>query len=312
VPIISFGEFSSVSVFSQIQVSRSPFTSFPVSQPDNSPTDLRSSPGRNRTAEQLLREQRLENMGLLAARVAHDLNNMLAPMKMAISMLRPSLSDPAARSLLDSLESTVARATALVGQIMDYAHGAGGQLQLVLMRHLLEEIALFATDTFPRNIQVEVQISQDLWPVNANLSQLHQVLLNLCINARDAMPRGGTLSLRAENCMLNGATAAAIDGGRAGAFLALQVDDTGTGFSPVVMARMWEPFNTTKKGGKGFGLGLSTIRDIIVHHGGFIQMKTVTDKGSSFRIYLPADMAPSGKPGRTVLKQTQPLVKSYS
>lgn len=286
------------------------FITFPVPQPDDSPTDVRNSKETKRTDEQLLRTQRLEDLGLLAARVAHDLNNMLAPMKMAMSMLRPSVADPGARSLLDSLDATVARATALVRQILEYAHGAGGQLQLVLMKQLLEEIAMFATDTFPRNIQVDVQISPGLWFIYANLSQIHQVLLNLSVNARDAMPRGGTLSLRAENCLLDTTTAAVIDGGRAGAFLVLQVSDTGTGFSPAVMARMWEPFNTTKRGGKRSGLGLSTIRDIIVHHGGFIQLKTVTGKGSAFRIYLPAEAPTSARPEHPAAKPARHLVKS--
>jgi signal transduction histidine kinase len=283
-----------------------------MSLPDHShsPLSPRKSKGMKRTDEQSSREQRLENMGLLAARVAHDLNNMLSPMKMATTMLRPSITDPGARHLLDSLESTVARATALVRQILEYAHGAGGQFQLVLMKHLLEEIGGFANETFPRTIRVEIHVPPNLWLVNANLSQIHQVLLNLCVNAREAMPRGGTLSLRAENCRLDEPSAAEIDGGRAGTFLVLQVDDTGTGFSPAVMARMWEPFITTKKGGKGSGLGLSTIRDIIVHHGGFIQLNTVSGKGSSFRIYLPAVEISSGKPVVDSAPPTRRLVSS--
>lgn len=262
-----------------------------------------------RTDEQLHRVQRLENMGLLATRVAHDLNNMLAPMKLAIPMLRPSVSDPTANSLLDSLETTVTRATALVRQILEYAHGAGGQLELVLVQQLLEEIAVFAKETFPRTIAVDAHIPSGLWLINANLSQIHQVLLNLCVNAREAMVRGGTLTLRAENCLLDKATAAEIDGGRAGAFLVLQVDDTGTGFSPAVMAKMWEPFVTTKPASKGSGLGLSTIREIIVHHGGFIHLNTAPGKGSSFRIYLPAATALDKKQA-IPHQQTRPLVSS--
>lgn len=279
-------------------------------QPDHSLTGVPKLPGEARTDEQLQRVQRLENMGLLATRVAHDLNNMLAPMKLAIPMIRPSLSDPAARSLLDSLETTVSRATALVRQILDYAHGTGGQLELVLIQQLLEEIAVFAKETFPRTIQVDVRIPSGLWLINANLSQIHQVLLNLCVNAREAMARGGTLTLRAENCQLDAATATHIDGGRAGAFLVLQVDDTGTGFSPAVMAKMWEPFVTTKQASKGSGLGLSTIREIIVHHGGFIHLNTVSGKGSSFRIYLPAAATALGKPELPSYQQTRPLVSS--
>ena len=282
-----------------------------MSHSDQSPTDLRPSPGVARTDEQLQRVQRLENMGLLATRVAHDLNNMLAPMKLAIPMLRPSISDPAAKGLLDSLETTVTRATALVRQILDYAHGTGGQLELVLIKQLLEEIAVFAKETFPRTIDVDAQIPSGLWLINANLSQIHQVLLNLCVNAREAMAaRGGLLTLRAENCLLDAASAAEIDGGRAGAFLVLQVDDTGPGFSPAVMARMWEPFVTTKQANKGTGLGLSTIREIIVHHGGFIHLNTVSGKGSSFRIYLPAATTELGKADSTSYQQIRPWLSS--
>lgn len=255
---------------------------------DHNSKERRSSKPADRTETEALRMERLENMGLLAARVAHDLNNMLAPMKLALPMLRSSISDTTAHNLLDSLESTVGRATALVRQILEYADGVGGQLQLVPMQQLLEEIGLFASETFPRNIRVKEHIPPDLWQVNANLSQIHQVLLNLCVNARDAMLDGGTLTLRAENCHLSAVAAAKIESGRPGAFLVLQVDDTGTGFSPTVLARMWEPFITTKKAGKGSGLGLSTIRDIIQHHKGFIELHTQAGRGTSFRIYLPA------------------------
>ena len=276
---------------------------------DNHSKEKRPAKSADRTEAEALRMERLENMGLLSARVAHDLNNMLAPMKLALPMLRSSISDTTARNLLDSLESTVGRATALVRQILEYADGVGGQLQLVPMQQLLEEIGLFASETFPRNIRIKGDISPDLWQVNANLSQIHQVLLNLCVNARDAMLDGGTLKIGAENCHLSAAVAAKIEGARAGSFLVLQVDDTGTGFSPVVLARMWEPFITTKKAGKGSGLGLSTIRDIIRHHKGFIELHTSPGKGTSFRIYLPAAGNLGGKmSGSTAQTAARPLV----
>jgi len=279
---------------------------------DHSSKERRPPKSAERTETEALRMERLENMGLLAARVAHDLNNMLAPMKLALPMLRSSISDTTAHNLLDSLESTVGRATALVRQILEYADGVGGQLQLVPMQQLLEEIGLFASETFPRNIRVKEHIPPDLWQVNANLSQIHQVLLNLCVNARDAMLDGGTLTLRAENCLLSAAAAAKIEGARSGSFLVLQVDDTGTGFSPAVLARMWEPFITTKKAGKGSGLGLSTIRDIIRHHKGFIELHTVAGRGTSFRIYLPAAGTLGGKtPGAVGNSAARPLVYSH-
>lgn len=281
-----------------------------MSHPDDNPKDRRKSKVAERTDEELLRLERLENMGLLATRVAHDLNNMLSPMKMAIPLLRPSVTDASARNLLDSFETTVGRATALVRQILEYADGAGGQLQVVPMQQLLEEVAHFAAESFPRNIRIKENFPVDLWQVNANLSQIHQVLLNLCVNARDAMAQGGTLSLRAENCVLDVASAAKIPTARAGSFLVLQVDDTGTGFSPAVLAKMWEPFITTKKAGKGSGLGLSTIRAIITHHQGFIQLHTVVGQGSSFRIYLPAVGLSSAKPAIVGVEAVRPLVNA--
>jgi len=282
-----------------------------MSHPDDNPKDRRKSKVAERTDEELLRLERLENMGLLATRVAHDLNNMLSPMKLAIPLLRPSVTDAGARHLLDSFETTVGRATALVRQILEYADGAGGQLQVVPLQQLLEEVAHFAVESFPRTIRVKEDFPADLWQVNANLSQIHQVLLNLCVNARDAMPQGGTLSLRAENCVLDAAAAAKIALGRAGSFLVLQVDDTGTGFSPAVLAKMWEPFITTKKAGKGSGLGLSTIRAIVTHHQGFIQLRTAVGQGSSFRIYLPAvGIVPPKSAVHGVAEKQRPLVNA--
>lgn len=276
--------------------------------PDHNPEADPSSRDEPAAPDPLLRARRLEEIGLLTTRMGHDLNNMLTPLLIAMPMLRSELTEPAALSLLDSLEATVGRATGLVRQVVEYAHGVGVQFQMVMMRQLLEEVTAFARATFPRNIRVELKIPADLWLVKANLSQLHQVLLNLCVNARDAMPQGGILSLSAENCRLDAAAAALIDGGQAGTFLVLRVADTGTGFSPPVWARRWQPGNTTKQGAEGAGLGLLIIRDLVISHRGFIDLTTAVGRGSSFRIYLPADptvvaapgVSPSGEPHRLV------------
>jgi signal transduction histidine kinase len=287
-------------------IKRNPLN-YSMSQPENNPKEGGRSKRHERRDEELLRRERIENMGLLATRVAHDLNNMLAPMKMAIPLLRPAVADAGARNLLDSFEATVGRATALVRQILEYAEGAGGQLQVVPIEQLLEEVAHFAAESFPRNIRVVKHIPAELWQVNMNLSQIHQVLLNLCVNARDAMAQGGMLTLRAENCVLDAVAAGKITGGRAGSYLVLQIVDTGTGFPPSVLARMWEPFITTKKSGKGSGLGLSTIRAIVTHHQGFIQLRTAAGEGSSFRIYLPATGMPAVKLPMPPVQVSQPL-----
>ena len=242
---------------------------------------------RKRLEEQFLRSQRMEGIGLLAAGIAHDLNNMLAPILLASSMLREHVTDPAAIGLLGTLEKSAERGANLVRQIVTFAHGATGEQRPLQVKHLLRDVAAVITGTFPKSIRLEDRVSTDLCAIHGNPTQIHQVLINLCVNARDAMPGGGTLRLRAENRVLSVAAAGAISGGRPGVFVVLQVEDTGTGIAPEVLARMWEPFFTTKESGKGTGLGLATVRGIVENHQGFVEVSTLMGGGSAFRIYLP-------------------------
>ena len=237
---------------------------------------------------QFLRAQRMENIGMLAAGIAHDLNNMLAPILLAAPMLREHVGDPGALSLLATLERSAERGANLVRQILSFAHGATGEQRLLQVKHVLRDIASVITGTFPKSIRLEDYLSADLWPIQGNPTQIHQVVLNLCVNARDAMPEGGTLRLRAENRTLELSEARAIDGARPGAFVVLHIEDTGTGIPPEVVARMWEPFFTTKENDKGTGLGLSTVRGIVENHNGFVEFTTVAKRGTTFRIHLPA------------------------
>lgn len=243
---------------------------------------------RKRLEEQFLRAQRLENIGMLAAGIAHDLNNMLAPILLAAPMLRDHVSDPGALGLLSTLEKSAERGANLVRQILSFAQGATGEHRPLQVKHLLRDISAVITSSFPKSIRFEEYIPSDLCPIQGNPTQIHQVLLNLCVNARDAMPNGGVLRLQAENVLLDPAAACAIDGARPGLFLVLHVEDTGSGIAPEVVTRMWEPFFTTKEAGKGTGLGLSTARGIIENHNGFIQVATAVGQGASFRIFLPA------------------------
>ena len=242
---------------------------------------------RKRLEEQFLRSQRMEGIGLLAAGIAHDLNNMLAPILLASSMLREHVSDPAAIGLLGTLEKSAERGANLVRQIVAFAHGTTGEHRPLQVKHLLRDISAVVTGTFPKSIRLEDRVSSDLCSIRGNPTQIHQVMLNLCVNARDAMPDGGTLRLRAENRVLSVGAAEAIEGGRPGVFVVLHVEDTGTGIPPEVFARMWEPFFTTKESGKGTGLGLATVRGIVENHSGFVEVSTVCGVGSSFRIFLP-------------------------
>jgi PAS domain S-box-containing protein len=258
--------------------------------------------------EQVQRAQRLENIGLLAAGIAHDLNNMLAPVLLAVPILRASAVDDNSRRLLTTLEYSAERGAALVRQILGFARGVAGEPQILQIRHLLRDVDKFISGTFPDNITLESDLPLDLWTVRANPTQINQVLLNLCVNARDAMPQGGTLRLRAENCRLAEAAAMAIEGGKPGAFLMIEVADTGTGIAPEVMEHMWEPFVTTKVTGKGTGLGLSMVRGIIKSHQGFIELHTEVGKGTSFRIYLPAVEGTAEDPIRPT---AQPLPRGH-
>jgi len=243
---------------------------------------------RIRLEEQFHQAQRLESIGMLAAGIAHDLNNVLAPILMAAPMLRDGAVAPADKRLLTDIEKSAVRGAGLVRQILGFAHGVGGEAQIVQLKHLLHDIVGVLSRTVSKSIEVRLQTPADLWPVKVNPTQVHQVILNLCVNARDAMPGGGKLRLSAENVTLDEAMAAKLEpGARPGRWVVLQVQDTGTGIPPEVLARMWEPFYTTKPADKGTGLGLSTVRGIIERHSGLITVQTEVGHGTTFRAYLP-------------------------
>ncbi|MBP6506463.1 MAG: response regulator [Opitutaceae bacterium] len=237
--------------------------------------------------EQFLRAQRIEGIGMLAAGIAHDLNNVLAPILMAVPMLRDRASDPADLRLLNNLERSAERGAGLVRQILSFAHGVSGEFQLLQIRHIVRDLSAVICQTFPKNIRLEEEMAGELWAVRGNPTQIHQMLLNLCINARDAMPNGGRLRLQLQNLSLDALAASALEGAQPGPYLLIQVADTGTGIPPEVLTRIWEPFFTTK-GTHGTGLGLGTVRGLVKDHGGFITVKTEPGRGTSFDIYLPA------------------------
>ena len=239
--------------------------------------------------EALLRAQRLESIGMLAAGIAHDFNNALAPLAMGCTVLRRHVNETTGGlRVLDMMEKSAVRSVALVRQLLSFARGAGGERQIMQVRYVLRELVELAVATFPKSIRVTAVLPPDLWPVLANPTQIHQVFLNLCINARDAMPSGGELEITAHNCTLNSATAATLPGGRPGNFLAVEIRDTGTGIPPGVLPHIWEPFFTTKGDGKGTGLGLSTVSGILQQHEGFAKIATREAVGTTFTVYLPS------------------------
>ncbi len=265
----------------------------PPGHPDEKASNGRDGTGpdaeaKKRLDEQFLRTQRLESIGMLASGIAHDLNNVLAPIILAAPVLREHATDPEDLRIITSLEKSAERGVELVRQILSFAHGSGNPQQLVQMQHLVQEGLGVTNETFPKNIRIVDNIPGNLWPIMADPTQIHQVLLNLCVNARDAMPDGGTLTISAENVLLDDVTSRRIDGGRPGAWTVLQVEDTGCGIPADALSRIWEPFFTTKGEGKGTGLGLSTVKSIVASHNGFITLKTQAGRGTTFRVYLPA------------------------
>ncbi len=237
---------------------------------------------------QFLRAQRLESIGTLASGIAHDLNNVLAPILMTAQLLETQLSDERSQRLLPIIVANAKRGAALVKQVLSFARGLQGSFSNLQARHLLVEIKQIAKETFPKSIEISTDISTNLWAVSADATQLHQVLMNLVVNARDAMPNGGTLTISAENVFVDENYSRMHLDAKVGPYIAIAVADTGMGMPPEVMERIFEPFFTTKELGKGTGLGLSTVRGIVKSHGGFVNVYSEIGKGSKFKVYLPA------------------------
>jgi two-component system, cell cycle sensor histidine kinase and response regulator CckA len=237
---------------------------------------------------QFLRTQRLESVGALASGIAHDLNNVLAPIRMSLQLLRERTTDAIARRTLDSLEVCVGRGADLIRQILTFARGVQGERIPVQMRHIIRDTKEVVLQTMPRSVEIEADIPNDLWTVTGDATQLQQVFMNLCLNARDAMPNGGTLSIRARNILLSEADASAHLALTPGPYLFVEVSDTGTGIAPDIQSKVFEPFFTTKELGKGTGLGLSTVAAIVRNHGGRIILSSEVGRGASFKVYFPA------------------------
>ncbi len=237
---------------------------------------------------QFLRAQRLESIGTLASGIAHDLNNVLAPILMTAQLLESQVHDERSRRLLPILITNAKRGANLVKQVLSFTRGLEGDRTILQLKHLIVEIQQIIRETFPKSVEVSTQIPQNLWTVCGDATQLHQVLMNLCVNARDAMPNGGTLKILAENLLIDENYAKMHIDAKVGHHIVITVSDGGIGIKPEILDRIFEPFFTTKELGKGTGLGLSTVLGIIKSHGGFIDVHTEQGKGSQFKVYLPA------------------------
>ncbi|HVU26620.1 MAG TPA: PAS domain-containing protein [Verrucomicrobiae bacterium] len=237
---------------------------------------------------QLLRAQRMESIGRLATGIAHDLNNILTPIMISTALLREKTAEKESLDILNAVEVSAKRGADIIKQVLWFGRGLEGQRIPVNPKHLFKDVARIAAETFNKSISIETNIAENVWPIPGDPTQLHQVLLNLCVNANDAMPFGGRLKLAAWNFMADKNFAGMHLEARPGPYAVLEVTDTGNGISREMRDRIFEPFFTTKEIGKGTGLGLSTVLSIVKSHGGFILLESEIGKGSSFWVYLPA------------------------
>ncbi|MFN6527253.1 response regulator [Nostoc sp. ChiSLP03a] len=239
---------------------------------------------------QLFRAQRLESIGTLASGIAHDLNNILTPILAGAQLLPLKFpnADERTRHLLEILEINARRGADLVKQVLSFARGVEGKHITLQLKHIIVEIAKILKETFPKSIEISTNVPQDLWMVSGDSTQLHQVLMNLCVNARDAMSNGGTLSISAENMLIDANYARMNLEAKEGPYIVITVSDTGVGIPKQMLDRIFEPFFTTKDVGQGTGLGLSTVLGIVKSHGGFVNVYSEPESGTSFQVYLPA------------------------
>lgn len=236
---------------------------------------------------QFFRMQRLETVGLLASGIAHDLNNVLAPILMASQNLLNEIKDEGQAELLRSIEASARRGGALVHQVLSFARGTEGERMPLQVQQLIHEFQKVAKDTFPRSIQIVTRFEKNVRPVLGNKTQLYQAIMNLCVNARDALPNGGILQIEANNVVLDQEFVSHYPPAQPGEYLALKISDNGVGIADSLLEKIFDPFFTTKETGKGTGLGLSTTLGIVKRHGGFLEVASKLGKGSKFTIYLP-------------------------
>jgi two-component system, cell cycle sensor histidine kinase and response regulator CckA len=244
--------------------------------------------GKKGMEAQFLRAQRMESIGTLAGGIAHDLNNVLSPILMAIDMLQLKTTDESSKKWLEVLRSNAERGGNMVRQVLSFARGVEGERVALQPKHLIKEIVKILRETLPKSIEINFQLPDDLWIISADATQIHQVLMNLCVNARDAMLEGGSISINAENALLDENYARMHLEAKPGRFVVVTVSDTGPGMPTEVQSRIFEPFFTTKEMSKGTGLGLSTALTIVKSHGGFMNVYSEVNKGSQFAVYLPA------------------------
>jgi PAS domain S-box-containing protein len=258
---------------------------------------------------QLLQNQRLESIGTLAGGIAHDLNNVFAPIMMAGDLLVDKSTDKDSSQLLEVISASARRGAELVRQILLFARGMEGPRVAVQPAALFADIKTFLDSTLPKSIRVNFEIAQGVSAISGDPVQLHQMLLNFSVNARDAMPSGGRLAISATPVSVPASAPRPHPDAVPGDFIRIDISDTGCGIPDILKGQIFDPFFTTKGVGRGSGLGLSTARSIVKAHCGFITFVSTEGIGTTFSIFLPtADSAlPQAARGDTTKHVSTPL-----
>lgn len=243
---------------------------------------------RKRLEQQLIQAQKMEGLGTLAGGIAHDFNNILAIILGYTNRIETLGARSETSGAIKIIKDAVERGAALVQQLLTSARQTEARFSALDLNALVRELEKMLQATFPKMIDFELRLLPDLPLITADPSQIYQVLLNLCVNARDAMKDGGTLTL--ETAMTPGAELAeSFTGATAQNYACIRVRDTGSGMSKQVKSHIFEPFFTTKERGKGTGLGLSVVYGVVNNHRGFVQVESERDAGTTFIVYLPVE-----------------------
>jgi len=235
-----------------------------------------------------LRAQRMESIGTLSGGLAHDLNNILSPVILSIESLQNSVKSEYEKRLLRIADQSARRGIDLVSQMLSFTRGVLKEHITLQPRYVIKEVIQIVHASFPKSIHINSNIQKNLWAIAGNVTQMHQAMLNICINARDAMPEGGELSVIAENYVIGLDNEKKHPGIKHGSYVVITIVDTGCGIQDDIKDKLFSPFFTTKEEGKGTGLGLPTVSHILANHNGYVNFTSTYGHGSTFRLYFPA------------------------
>jgi len=244
--------------------------------------------GKRKLENQILRSRRLETLGLLVGGIAHDLNNMVAPILTSVELLQQTITLPDDRDLLEILDTSARHGAELIRQLFAFAKGEGHQRAEIAVDKLVASVRRLLQNVLPASIELRALPNYEPLLVNVDATQFRQVLLNLCINARDAMAAGGTIEISAKDVCVDSSMISAQGEVKPGNYVQISVSDTGTGIPPEIIERIFDPYFTTKQVGKGTGLGLVNIAEIVKSHDGFLRVESKWGAGTVFHLYLPA------------------------